>query len=275
MKKKVEERIPKIIHYCWFGNGQMPKALEECLASWKKYMPEYEIKRCDESLCSFTDNEFVKRAYEQKRWAFLSDYYRLKMLYEYGGIYLDTDVRVRKSLNPLLGNKCFFNFIYDCIIGCGVIGAEPHNPFIGKLVELYDTAVFVDETPSRHVRFENGVPVFSYFDTNNYMLTLYVLQNYPEFRLNNRYQDLKDFVIYPKELFEIGSLLYRHYAVHLAATSWKTTDESSLARKEEKNFVLEYLRIIRRSIRYKKNNKKLGFYKYQVAQKKNIPIKYE
>lgn len=265
----MEKMIPKIIHYCWFGNNEMPRALLQCIESWKKYMPEYEIRKCDETVCSFDDNDFVKKAYEEKRWAYVSDYYRLKVLYEYGGIYLDSDVRVRKSFDPLLSNSCFFNFIYDCIVGGGVIGATPHNEFIGKLISLYDNATFGETDNGAEIQFVDGKPVFSCFSTNNYLFTLYMLQNYSDFKLNNKYQDLGDFVVYPKEMFEIGSLMLNNYSIHLGAASWKKESTTKdMSNKEKKPFIIEYLRIIRRTIRYKNLNKNLFFYKYQVAQKK-------
>lgn len=269
----MNNKIPKIIHYCWFGNSEMPKALVQCLDSWKKYLPDYEIRKCDESLCSFDENEFIKRAYAEKRWAHVSDYYRLKVLYEYGGIYLDSDVRVRKSFDPLLNNNCFFNFIYDCIVGGGVIGAEPHNEFIGRLLWLYDNAKFGRTSNGAQIQFVDGKPVFASFSTNNFLFTLYMLKEYPEFKLNNKYQNLGDFTVYPKELFEIGSLTLNNYAIHLGATSWKKgNDPSKMVNKEKKPFLVEYLRIIRRTIRYKKQNKKLYFYKFQLAQKEGKKI---
>ena len=78
--------IPKIIHYCWFGGNTIPKHLQECINTWKEYLPEYTVIRWDESNCSFNENQFVKLAYAQKKWAFVSDYYRVKALYELGGV---------------------------------------------------------------------------------------------------------------------------------------------------------------------------------------------
>lgn len=263
--------IPKIIHYCWFGNNEMPQTLIDCIETWRRYLPDYEIKRWDNSTCSFDENEFVRRAYSEKRWAHVSDYYRLKALYNEGGIYLDTDVRLRKSLTPLLDNKCFFNFIYDCVIGGGTIGAVPKDNFIGELLMLYEGASFGQTTNGMKVQFVDDKLILRDFDTNNFIFTYYVLKKYPSFRLNNRYQNMGDFVIYPKELFEVGSLLYNHYSIHLGIGSWKTRQKTDIQKNRERqhSFAFEYVRIIVRKYRYYKQNKKIFFYKFQIAQKKN------
>lgn len=262
--------IPKLIHYCWFGDSEMPDVLKECIGTWEKSLPDYKINRIDESCCSFDENEFVRKAYAEKRWAYVSDYYRLKFLYEQGGIYLDTDVRVRKSFDNLLGYKCFVNFIYDCVIGGGTIGAERHDPFIGQLLNLYETAVFGETTNGMKTQFVDSRLVLSAFDTNNFIFTSYVLNNYPSFKLNNKFQDLGDFVIFPKELFEVGSLLYNHYSIHLGIGSWKTRQKSQKqkARERKHSFIFEYVRICVRKYRYYKQNKDIYFYRYQIAQKR-------
>ena len=84
--------IPKVIHYCWFGGKPLPKSAEKCIKSWKKYCPDYEIKRWDESNFDTSCNAYCKFAFENKKWAFLTDYIRLKVIYENGGVYIDTYV---------------------------------------------------------------------------------------------------------------------------------------------------------------------------------------
>lgn len=99
--------IPKIIHYCWFGGKPLPEMAEKCIASWRKYNPGYQIKRWDENNFDLECDFFPGEAYQVGRWAFVSDYARLKIIYENGGIYLDTDVEVIKSLDELLSFQCF------------------------------------------------------------------------------------------------------------------------------------------------------------------------
>lgn len=93
--------IPKIIHYCWFGGNSQPADVKKYIESWRKYCPDYEFKEWNESNFDLNENDYCKEAYEAKKWAFVTDYVRLKALYEYGGFYMDTDVEVIKSLEPL------------------------------------------------------------------------------------------------------------------------------------------------------------------------------
>lgn len=101
--------IPKIIHYCWFGNNPKPKSVLECIESWKKYCPDFEIKEWNESNYDISSNLYCKQAYELKKWAFASDYARLDIINNYGGVYLDTDVELIKPIYDLLK--------YDFFIG--------------------------------------------------------------------------------------------------------------------------------------------------------------
>lgn len=141
MKDNNINSIPKIIHYCWFGGKPIPDSLQKCIDSWEK-LEGYTIMRWDESNCSFDENEFVRKTYAEKQLGFIGDYYRLKAVYEYGGIYLDTDVKVYKSFDPLLQHQAFLNFIFDCSVGSAIIGARPKNPLIKALLDMYDATVF-------------------------------------------------------------------------------------------------------------------------------------
>ena len=272
--------IPKIIHYCWFGSSQFPSEIKECIDSWKK-LKGYKIIRWDESNCSFDENEYVKKAYSEKKYAFLSDFYRLKALYEYGGIYLDTDVTVKRNLNPLLNNSVFLGFSYNCCIGTAVIGAQKGNGFIAALMSMYDKTVFTNTKSNLQLVENNGSFYISDYVTNNYYITWYALKNYPSFKLNNRYQNLKDFVIYPKEYFEIGSLTGKHYTIHLNIGSWQagkskvTSIKAKIKRLLSQNSRLFGLvQIIVRKPRYYRLNKKIPFYEYSQAQMhhKELPL---
>ena len=99
--------IPKVIHYCWFGGSELPEYVERCIQSWKKFCPDYQIKRWDESNYNFEKYPFCREAYEKKKWAFVSDVARLDIVYSEGGIYLDTDVELIKSLDDLLIEHAF------------------------------------------------------------------------------------------------------------------------------------------------------------------------
>lgn len=102
--------IPKKIHYCWFGRGEKPKLAKKCIASWKKYCPDYEIIEWNEDNFDINMNGYTKMCYENKKYAFLSDYVRLLVVYQNGGLYFDTDVELIKNPNFLLKEEAFFGF---------------------------------------------------------------------------------------------------------------------------------------------------------------------
>ncbi len=99
--------IPKIIHYCWFGGNPLPEEALACIDSWKKFFPDYEIKRWDESNFDLNSCDYIKEAYQAKKWAFVSDYARFKILYENGGLYFDTDVEVLKPMDSIIAKGSF------------------------------------------------------------------------------------------------------------------------------------------------------------------------
>ena len=137
--------IPKTIHYCWFGGNPLPELAQKCIASWKEYCPDYEIIEWNESNFDFSDCTYAREAYEAKKWAFVSDYARLKIIYEYGGIYLDTDVELLASLDSLLNNDCFMGIEKSNYIATGLgYGAIPKFNIIKELLDLYFHLSFVN-----------------------------------------------------------------------------------------------------------------------------------
>lgn len=139
--------IPKVIHYCWFGHGKLPSDTKRYIETWKKYCPDYEIKEWNESNFDIDCCKFVRQAYDNKAWAFVSDYARLKIVYDNGGIYLDTDVELLKNLDFLLDNS-FFACVCQvenlCSSGLGY-GAEARNPVVRKMMEIYESMEFDPE----------------------------------------------------------------------------------------------------------------------------------
>lgn len=135
--------IPKIIHYCWFGGNPLPEDVKKYIASWQKYCPDYEIRQWNESNFDVTQNEYCYEAYRAKKWAFVADYARLKILEQFGGIYLDADVEVCKSLDPFLEYGAFSGFESENKISTGTWGACKHNEWIKDLLSYYDSHHFV------------------------------------------------------------------------------------------------------------------------------------
>ncbi len=137
--------IPKTIHYCWFGGNEKPKTVIKCINSWKKYCPNYDIiewndNNIDISLCP----TYVQQAYERHKWAFVTDYVRLKVVYENGGIYFDTDVELIKKIDFLLNNRAFFGFENANYIATGLgFGAEKGLDILREMMNEYKDIVFI------------------------------------------------------------------------------------------------------------------------------------
>lgn len=131
--------IPKTIHYCWFGRSEKPKLAQKCIASWRKFCPDYEIIEWNEDNFDVNATPYTRYCYENKKWAFLSDYVRLAIVYEHGGLYFDTDVEVVAPLDGLLENQAFFAFENDRNVASGLgFGAEKNNKYIFSMMQQYD-----------------------------------------------------------------------------------------------------------------------------------------
>ncbi len=137
-----ETTIPKVIHYCWFGGKPLPELAQKCMESWKRYCPDYEIKRWDETNFDLNYNDYVREAYEAKKWAFLSDVARLYVLVEYGGIYMDTDVEVLKPLDELLKYEAVSGFESEQWIPTGLMASIKGQKMFVELLHDYDGAHF-------------------------------------------------------------------------------------------------------------------------------------
>lgn len=137
--------IPKTIHYCWFGKKEYPELFKICYESWKRYCPDYEIVEWNEENVDIKENCYIEEAYKNQKWAFVSDYVRLKVLYEFGGIYLDTDVELIKTLDPYLRYRSFWGIENNEKISTGTIGAEKKNPLIQQIMGYYKNKHFILE----------------------------------------------------------------------------------------------------------------------------------
>ena len=180
--------IPKIIHYCWFGGNSLPEIAIKCINSWKKYFPDYEIKEWNESNFDLNSCDYIKEAYEAKKWAFVSDYARFKILYEYGGIYFDTDVEVIKNIDDILKNGAFIGRerianTFPVNAGLGV-AAPPKMPIIKEIVEHYETSHFIQSSKMETV-----------VERVTKILTKYGLSN------EQKYEVIGGLQIYPSDFF--------------------------------------------------------------------------
>ena len=198
--------IPKKIHYCWFGNAPKSKIIKKCMKSWSK-LDGFEVIEWNEKNCNLYENKFIKNAYEEKKWAFVSDYIRLKVLYEHGGIYLDTDVEVLKNFDDkILAHHMFLPFMFNCNLSTAVIGVERHSPYIAQLLEKYENMKLED-------------------NPNNDLFTNYFLEK-KEFLLNNKFQLIEGKIaIYPKEYFECPTFNKKMgYSIHHFEGSWRKSN---------------------------------------------------
>ena len=137
--------IPKIIHYCWFGKGSMSETALKCIDSWHRFMPDWEYVLWNEDSFDISSYPYTREAYEAKKYAFVSDVARLYALSYYGGVYLDTDVLVYKSFEPLLEFSAFVGFegSKHSPVGTCVIGSVAHGEWVGKQLADYKGREFV------------------------------------------------------------------------------------------------------------------------------------
>ena len=210
--------IPKKIHYCWFGGKEKPESVKRYINTWN-CLEGYEIFEWNEKNFDIYSNKFIKFAYENKKWAFVSDYVRLKVLEEYGGIYFDTDVEVKKNFNSLLDNDMFLGFIYDSSIGTAIIGSKPGHKILSDLIELYETSSFSINDGKMNISFKG----YEQYQTNNNndLFTIYFIKNVNGFELNNKNQKLANVTVFKKEYFERKTFNKKiDYSVHHCYGSW-------------------------------------------------------
>jgi len=137
--------IPKIIHYCWLSGDPFPEDIKQCLRSWEEKLDGYQVILWDKNKFDINTVPWVKEAYESKKYAFAADYIRFYALYNYGGIYLDSDVEVLKSFDDLLDAESFLGYEYTGVPEAAIVGAVPHCTWIKKCLDWYDGRSFFDE----------------------------------------------------------------------------------------------------------------------------------
>ncbi len=221
--------IPKILHYCWFGGKELPPLAERCLESWRRCCPEFEIRQWNEQNFDLSQApEYVRQAMEAGRWAFVTDFVRLAVLMEYGGVYLDTDVELVKPLTPYLRHRAFAGFETVDRVQTGLLACEPGFDLFRQFLAHYDTAVFRREDGSLDVT------------TNVEVLTRLCVER--GLRPDGRKQEVAGLTVYPKAVFcpvefESGRLRRSPgtVAIHWFSGSWHTQaelDQIELERKQ-------------------------------------------
>ena len=141
--------IPKIIHYCWFGGNPLTELANKCIESWKKYCPDYEIRRWDETNFDVNCCDYVREAYEAKMWAFVSDYARFKILYENGGVYFDTDVELIRPINDIVAKGSFMGLekSEEIYVATGLgLAADAGLPLFEEILDDYHHSHFEKDT---------------------------------------------------------------------------------------------------------------------------------
>lgn len=201
--------IPKKIHYCWFGEGKMSPLQRACVATWAKKLPQYEFFLWNESNVDIED-PLISHFLKLKQWAFVSDYIRLLQVFEHGGVYLDTDVEVIASFDPLLNHKSFFGRESCNYLNSAVFGAEKNNSFVWECISFMKSS------------FGRGKPVlsapdvitqcYSYFDEKESVFICPVEAFYP----------------YNPYVSEVKQLMYEDvkdatFAIHHWAKTWEFT----------------------------------------------------
>ena len=228
--------IPKLIHYCWFGRNPLPKLAQKCIKSWKKYCPDYEIREWNEDNFDISSAPlYVKQAFEAKKWAFVTDYVRLYAMYNYGGIYMDTDVEVLRPLDVFLSEKAFSGFESEKYVPTGIMASEKGHKLIHEFLEEYNSIAFINADGSLNL------------ETNVVKITR-SLTNY-SFKLDNSKQTIMDMTFYPSDYFcpfELSTgklkLTPNTYTIHHFSGSWLSPEDHKRIKQSRRKRRWEQIR---------------------------------
>ena len=240
----MEQYIPKIIHYSWFGGKEKSKFIQKCIATWKKNMPDYEIVEWNERNFRLEEHPFAKEAYEAKKYAFVSDYVRVYVMYHYGGIYFDTDIEVKQNFTDKLdGAKFVIAFELSDSLMTGFFAAEKYNPAVKEILDYYDNIHFYQEDGTMRL---TPNPIIFARETEKFGLVF-----------NGKYQEIGERMkIYPNEIFggyNVYDMIYtiteNTVLVHHYTASWRTVREEipvKLQKMMLKLFGVEFFRFMRK-----------------------------
>lgn len=229
--------IPKVIHYCWFGGKEKPELVRKCIDSWKKYCPDYEIQEWNEQNWNVNLCQYTKEAYESKKWAFISDVARLEIIYTEGGIYLDTDVELIKSLDSLLVYDLYFGFENPNGIntGIGFGGTKSHYVLKELLYDYLDRPLIY--------------PGQTRIDVCTKIQTSSLRRIFPQLRMDGSHQVYNNVAFLPEDyLNPYTGVTQSSISIHHSALSWmgdKQREMNNTYSKRHSKFAKIVLRFIR------------------------------
>lgn len=216
----METKIPKKIHYCWFGGNPLPDTALKCIESWKKFCPDYEIIQWNENNFDVECCDYVREAYKEKKWAFVSDYARFKILYDEGGVYFDTDVELLKPIDLLIEQSGFMaseSILCDVAPGLG-IAAPKGLSIYDEIIKDYEQSSFIKET--------GDIDLTTVVKRTTGILEKHGLKH------ENIIQNIAGIIIYPKEYFcpmdyktRKIELTDNTYAIHHFDCSWHNDEQ--------------------------------------------------
>ncbi|MCI9534894.1 MAG: hypothetical protein HFG53_08810 [Lachnospiraceae bacterium] len=225
-----ELRIPKTIHYCWFGEKEIPKQQKKWMKSWKDYCPEYEIVEWNESNYDVHKTKYISQAYEMKKWAFVSDYARIDIINNYGGVYLDTDVELIKNIDLMLMNDAFCGFELSQYVAYGLgFGSRKNNPILEDIKGYYDNNSFILDNGNLN---QTACPIVQTEVMKKYGL-----------KCNGEFQIVNGMAVYPSRVlcgmspisFRVEKDPLYTYAIHHYEGSW-------VVDKQEKEMMIKRMK---------------------------------
>ena len=245
--------IPKIIHLCWLSSEAYPEKIQKCLDSWKTYLPDWEIMLWDTKRFDINSTLWTKQAYEATKYAFAADYIRFYAVYNYGGVYLDSDIEILKSFNDLLEYDCFFGFEYTGLPEAAVLGAVPKQEWLKNALEWYEKQTFIKNDGTLNIVV--APLVFQYAYEREYGVKLIDTE---------QIQKINNDIIFPYKYFSVknnysGEIkpINNTYSIHHYNGAWSKNTLKNKIRK-----------IIHRTIMLLFGKKKYNTYMYKLRQKK-------